>query len=525
MILVNNIKLDISRDSRQAFDRALKALKLPRGAVRDIWVHKVSIDARKGDVKFVYSVAVKLANPGDEAGFAGKNRDIQVKTQPVIKFAVGGEKMNTRPVVCGFGPAGFMAALCLAKAGFRPIVIEQGQSIDERMKSVEKFEKQGLLNTKSNIQFGEGGAGTFSDGKLTTRITDERCGFVTDTFIQNGAPAEIAKMAKPHIGTDLLVGVIKNIRKQIITLGGEVMFDTALTDIVIKNGRVVRLKTTAGEIPTDNLILATGHSAREVFYMLRDRGIDMQAKPFSVGVRIEHLQSKIDEGLYHGLAGHPALPKGEYQLSDTSGKRGVYTFCMCPGGSVVAAASEENTVVVNGMSRHARDGANANSALVVSVLPEDFGGDFAKAIEFQRKLERAAFMAGGKNYKAPCQTVGRFLRGKAGFDFGRVVPTYPIGVTGANFDDILPDFVTDGLRRSLPVLDGKLRGFAAADSVLTGVETRTSSPRRVLRGEDLQSNIKGLYPAGEGAGYAGGIMSAAVDGVKIAQYICSVYKP
>ena len=215
MILVNNIKLDISRDSRQAFDRALKALKLPRGAVRDIWVHKVSIDARKGDVKFVYSVAVKLANPGDEAGFAGKNRDIQVKTQPVIKFAVGGEKMNTRPVVCGFGPAGFMAALCLAKAGFRPIVIEQGQSIDERMKSVEKFEKQGLLNTKSNIQFGEGGAGTFSDGKLTTRITDERCGFVTDTFIQNGAPAEIAKMAKPHIGTDLLVGVIKNIRKHI----------------------------------------------------------------------------------------------------------------------------------------------------------------------------------------------------------------------------------------------------------------------------------------------------------------------
>lgn len=266
----------------------------------------------------------------------GKNRDIQVKTQPVIKFAVGGEKMNTRPVVCGFGPAGFMAALCLAKAGFRPIVIEQGQSIDERMKSVEKFEKQGLLNTKSNIQFGEGGAGTFSDGKLTTRITDERCGFVTDTFIQNGAPAEIAKMAKPHIGTDLLVGVIKNIRKQIIALGGEVMFDTALTDIVIKNGRVVRVKTTAGEIPTDNLILATGHSAREVFYMLRDRGIDMQAKPFSVGVRIEHLQSKIDEGLYHGLAGHPGHCRRENISCPTQAESEGFIHFVCAPAAVLS---------------------------------------------------------------------------------------------------------------------------------------------------------------------------------------------
>ncbi len=525
MILVNNIKLNIDRDPRQACTAALKLLKLPAGQVSDIWLHKTSIDARKGDVKFVHSVAVVLKDENLEAKYRGKSRDISVKKVSPIAFPTGKQPMEHPPVVCGFGPAGFMCRLVLARQGFCPVVIEQGQRIDERIETVRRFEQTGRLNTASNIQFGEGGAGTFSDGKLTTRITDERCAFVTRTFIQHGAPEEIKRMAKPHIGTDLLAGVIKNIRQEIIRLGGRVMFDTALLDLIIKNGRVRGVKTTAGDIATDHLILATGHSARQVFFMLAQRGADIQAKPFSVGVRIEHLQSEIDKGLYHSLAGHPALPKGEYQLSDTTGRRGVYTFCMCPGGSVVAAASESDAVVVNGMSRHARDGKNANSAVVVSVEPKDFDNDFAKAIDFQRKLEKAAFAAGGANYKAPRQTVNRFLAGKGGADYKRVVPSYPLGVTDAAFDSFLPDFVCRGLRKSLPAMDRKLPGFAREDSVLTAVESRTSSPARILRAEDFQSNIKGLYPAGEGAGYAGGIMSAAVDGVKIAQYICAQHKP
>lgn len=525
MILINNIKLNIDTPQQAAVERAKKMLGLPAAAIADIWVHKVSIDARKGDVKFVYSVAARLADSKSEERFKGKNRDISVKAEPKIEFGRGEEKITGRPVICGFGPAGFMAALVLARMGFKPVVLEMGQEIDKRIATVKEFEEKGILNTASNIQFGEGGRGTFSDGKLTTRISDERCGFVMDTFIKHGAPREIAKMAKPHIGTDLLVDVIKNIRKEIISLGGEIMFDTALTDIIIKNGRIAGVKTTAGEIPAEHLILATGHSARELFFTLKERGVDMQAKAFSVGVRIEHLQSETDKGLYHSLAGHPNLPKGEYQLADTRRERGVYTFCMCPGGSVVAAASEENTVVVNGMSRHARDGKNSNSALVVSVNPNDFDNDFTKAIAFQRKLERKAFALGGNSYKAPAQTVDRFLQGKAGMNLKRVQPTYPLGVTEANFNDLFPAFITDNLRTSLPNLDRKLPGFAAGDTVLTGVETRTSSPVRINRGEDYQSNIKGLYPTGEGAGYAGGIMSAAVDGVRVAQYICSKYRP
>lgn len=524
MILVNNIKLNINSSKEQAMEKALKILGVNRSGISDMWIHKISIDARKGDVKFVYSVAVKLLNEKTEEKFKGKSLDVLVRKEPKITFGKGSIPMTQRPIVCGFGPAGIMASLILARQGFRPLVIEMGQDIDKRIQAVKEFEEKGILNTHSNIQFGEGGAGTFSDGKLTTRISDERCSFVTDTFIKHGAPDEIARLAKPHIGTDLLVDVIKNIRKEIISLGGEIMFETALTDLIIKNNKIVGVKTSNGEIATENLILATGHSARELFFMLKDRGVVMSSKPFSVGVRIEHLQSEIDKGLYHDLAGHKNLPKGEYQLSNTKGERGVYTFCMCPGGQVVAAASEENTVVVNGMSRHARDGENANSALVVSVNPEDFNNDFTKAIAFQRKLEKTAFELGGKNYKAPCQTVDKFMSGKSGMNIKRVKPTYPIGVTEANFDNLFPEFITKNLRESLPVLNRKLPGFAADDSILTGVETRTSSPVRIARDENYQSNIKGLYPCGEGAGYAGGIMSAAVDGVRIAQYICEKYK-
>ncbi|MEG1862065.1 MAG: hypothetical protein RR198_00505 [Oscillospiraceae bacterium] len=525
MIIINNIKLSVNAPSEEAIEKAKGILALSQGDIASIWVHKVSVDARKGDVKFVYSVAAKLNDEKSEINFAGKNKDIVVKEETDLTFARGEEVMPLPPVICGFGPAGLMCALVLAKMGFAPLVIEQGMDIDSRTKAVREFENGGVLNTKSNIQFGEGGAGTFSDGKLTTRIGDERCDFITKTFIRHGAPAQIAQSAKPHIGTDLLVDVIKSIRTEIISLGGKIMFNTTLEDIKMKNGKICGVKTDKGEIATEHLIMATGHSARQIFSMLKDSGALIEAKPFSVGVRIEHLQSDIEKSLYHGLAGNPILPKGEYQLSETVKGRGIYTFCMCPGGKVVAAASEENSVVVNGMSNHARDGLNANSALVVSVTPEDFDNDFTKAIEFQRRIEKAAYNQYEKSYKAPCQTLDNFFLGKKGMNIKTVEPTYPLGVKEGDFAKIFPPFVTEGFKAALPAMNRKITGFSKGDSLLTGVETRTSSPARILRTEDLQSNIKGLYPCGEGAGYAGGIMSAAVDGVKIAQYITAKYRP
>ncbi|MBQ7816900.1 MAG: hypothetical protein IJ339_06070, partial [Oscillospiraceae bacterium] len=422
------------------------------------------------------------------------------------------------------GPAGMFAGLYLARAGACPVIFERGAKVEERTAAVENYWQGGVLNEKANVQFGEGGAGTFSDGKLTTRINDPRCDFIIAEFEKHGAPKEILSKAKPHIGTDMLRKVVKNIREEIISLGGEIHFLSKIDDIGIKNGRIVSVSAEGTAFSAENVIIAAGHSARDTFAMLKEKGVLMEAKPFSVGVRIESLQADIDKGLYHSLAGHKALPKGEYQLSHNTKGRGVYTFCMCPGGNVVAAASEEDTVVVNGMSLHARDGKNANSAVVVSVTPQDFGGDFTKAIEFQRQLERKAFEMGGRNYKAPAQTVGNFLQNKAGLALGKVTPTYPIGVTECNMADLFPAEITNELKNALPAMNRKLNGFATEDSVITGVETRTSSPVRILRGENYQSNIKGVYPCGEGAGYAGGIMSAAVDGVRIAQQICSEYK-
>ncbi|MBE6887834.1 MAG: hypothetical protein E7484_05395 [Ruminococcaceae bacterium] len=523
MIIVNNIKLPVDAPKELAVEKAVKLLKIPARDIASAFIHKMSVDAR-GDIKFVYSVGVVLNDSARETRYAGKNKDITVKQPQPLVIENGGKTLEKPPVICGLGPAGLFCGLLLARQGAKPVVLEQGEDVDKRTETVKRFEKEGRLNTRSNIQFGEGGAGTFSDGKLTTRIGDARCGFVTETLVEFGAPEDIKHIAKPHIGTDLLVGVIKNIRNEIIRLGGEVRFNTKLTDINVKNGRVVSVSTDSGEIETEVVVMATGHSARDTFFMLKDKGLSMEAKPFSVGVRIESLQKDIDKGLYHSLAGHKALPKGEYQLSHHTKTRGVYTFCMCPGGNVVAAASEEDTVVVNGMSLHARDGRNANSALVVSVGPEDFDGDFTKAIDFQRSLEKKAFEMGGKNYRAPAQSVGNFLNGKTGIGKSRVQPTYPLGITECDMAQLFPQQLTDCLKEAMPVLDRKLHGFAAADSIITGVETRTSSPVRILRGENFQSNVKGVFPCGEGAGYAGGIMSAAVDGVRVAQQICREYK-
>ncbi len=523
MIIVNNIKLDIDKPKQQAVSIALKKVGLPRNEIAEAFIHKISVDARKG-VKFVYSVGINLFSEEKEELLVSKDKDITVKKiQPLI-ISKGDKPLKQPPVICGLGPAGLFCGLVLARQGFNPIIIEQGEDVDTRTQTVRYFEKNAKLNTLSNVQFGEGGAGAFSDGKLTTRIGDSRCGFVLDTLVEFGAPAEIKQLAKPHIGTDLLVGVIKNIRREIIKLGGKVCFSTKLTDVNIKNSVLKSVATSSGELSTDLLVMATGHSARDTFLMLKKRELSMQAKPFSVGLRIESLQSEIDKGLYHSMAGHTALPKGEYQLSYDTQNRGVYTFCMCPGGSVVAAASEEETVVVNGMSLHARNGANANSAVVVSVTPQDFENDFTKAIDFQRKLEKNAFLMGEKSYKAPAQTVDNFILGKAGLNLKRVMPSYPIGVVEADLSKLFPAQISQQLKNALPNMNRRLNGFADSDSVLTGVETRTSSPVRILRGDNMQSNISGIYPCGEGAGYAGGIMSAAVDGVRIAQQICSEYK-
>ena len=476
-----------------------------------------------GKPVLVYTMAITLKDEGEESALAGASPCVCYTQPPKFDFTTGKTPLTHRPVVVGLGPAGLFAALLLARRGYRPLVLERGPALDERIRAVEHFEKTGTLDPNANIQFGEGGAGTFSDGKLTTRVGDTLCAFVTGAFLDHGAPADIAWRQKPHVGTDLLRGVIRSIRGEIEALGGEVRFNTALTGLHTRNGALTGIETTAGPVPCEQMILAVGHSARDTFAMLHGLGLPLECKPFSVGFRAEHLQTEIDKSLYHGAAGHPALPKGEYQLSQhVSGGRCVYTFCMCPGGQVVAAASEEGRLVTNGMSCRARDGANINGGFLVGVSPADFGSEHPLAgVEFQRRWEAAAYTLGGGGFRAPAQTVADFLARRPSTALGRITPTYRPGVTPAELDRCLPGYVADTLRGALPLFDRKLHGFAAPEAVLTGVESRSSSPVRILRGEDFQSPIRGLYPCGEGAGYAGGITSAAVDGIRVAEAIAS----
>ncbi len=528
-IIVSDIKIDINKDEKYAFESALKKLRLKQSQIDDIYTVKVSIDARhKNKIQLVYSVGIKLSTPEKERQTAErlKNSNVRLQKNTELDLTKGSKKLDLRPVVIGFGPAGMFSALLLAQNGYAPIVFERGDDMDSRVNAVERFWKEGVLDERTNVQFGEGGAGTFSDGKLTTRINDDRCDFVMKELVKFGAPAEILKKAKPHIGTDKLRDVVKNIRKEIIALGGEVHFNRKLNDILFSDGKVSAVKVDDEIIETQTVILAIGHSARDTFEMLLNKQLLIQTKPFSVGVRIEHLQSDLDKSLFGEYAGHPALGKGEYQLSLRKGEDAVYTFCMCPGGFVVPSSSESGMVVTNGMSEFARDQKNANSALVVSVDNKDYGNTPMEAIDFQRELEKRAFLYGGENYSAPVQTVGRFLESKGGADFKNVTPSYKIGVTPSDFRKILPDKVCSMMCDGLNRFAGKISCFSDKYAVMTGVETRTSSPIRILRSENGQAiGIDGLYPTGEGAGYAGGIVSAAVDGIRAAQAVISEYSP
>ncbi|MBQ7037198.1 MAG: hypothetical protein IJN74_06935 [Clostridia bacterium] len=487
---------------------AAAALSTAADNIAAVKILRRSIDARRSP-HYVLRLAVTVKNG---KGIKGE------PYAPAPAFTVPKVSSPTRPVVVGLGPCGLFCALILARAGLRPIILERGECIEDRQKSVETFIKTGILNTDSNVQFGEGGAGAFSDGKIGTGIKNPLLGFVKETFVQHGAPPEIAYDAHPHIGSDRLPDVVRGIREEIIALGGEVHFSSPMTDIFIKNGRILGVETPAGTIETDTLLLCIGHSARDTFSLLREKGARMVAKPFSVGARIEHKRTDVDRTMYGDAA--PLLPAAEYKLvHHLEGGPSVYTFCMCPGGYVIPAASEEGGVVTNGYSLHARDGENSNAALLVGITPEFFGTDALDGVKFQRQIEEAAFRAGGGTYKAPCQRVEDFLSNRPTTAFGSVRPTYERGVIPGNIGDCLPDFITDAMRRALPVLAGRFAPFGMGDGLLTAPETRSSSPLRILRDEDGQSNILGLYPAGEGAGYAGGIMSAAIDGIAAAMHI------
>ncbi len=540
MIELRNLTLPLSAGDPCAAGTlrhaAAKRLGIDTERIGSIRLLKRSVDARrKSDVHFVVSLGVVLDDPMEEDERAVVSRiadhDVLIATpQPLPAVPSLAIAPPVRPVVVGTGPAGLFSALLLARSGARPLVLERGVEVGTRVHAVEAFIRSGVLDPDSNIQFGEGGAGTFSDGKLTTNTRDPRCRSVLAMLVGAGAPEEILWQAKPHIGTDNLTGAVRRLRMEIESLGGEVRFGTQLSDVLLGSDDVLRGVVTQSdrgreEFAAEVLILATGHSARDTFDMLHLRGAHLIQKPFSIGLRIEHDQLMVDRAQYGSAAGHPALGAAEYKLScHLPSGRGVYTFCMCPGGWVVAATSEAEGVVTNGMSRFAREGVNANAAFLVNVVPADFEDDHPLAgVRFQRQWERAAFELGGRQFRAPVQLMGDFLQGVASSSAGDVQPTYPLGVEYTDLTHCLPDFVVSSLRDAAPVFDRRMRGFATADALLTGVETRSSSPVRVVRDETLQSNLRGIYPCGEGAGYAGGIMSAAVDGMRCAEAVLARY--
>jgi uncharacterized FAD-dependent dehydrogenase len=533
MLRLNEIKLPLNHDESALKAAILERLGIPAEALLEFTVHKRSYDARKkAHIVLIYSVDLDTT---DNAGVLARNaRDVHLMTSPdmAYKFVAHGvnrDGSQPRPVVIGMGPCGLFAALILAQMGLNPIVLERGKTVRERTKDTFGFWRKRALNPESNVQYGEGGAGTFSDGKLYSQIKDPRHlgRKVLTEFVKAGAPEEIMYVSKPHIGTFRLVKMVEAMREEIVALGGEIRFEQRVTDFDIEERNGVRqvraLQLASGErIVTNHVVLAIGHSARDTFYTLHERGVYVEAKPFSIGFRVEHPQSLIDTCRFGPNAGHPILGAADYKLvHHAKNGRAVYSFCMCPGGTVVAAASEPGRVVTNGMSQYSRAERNANSAIVVSISPDDYPGGPLAGIEFQRRLEEAAFRLGGEDYNAPGQLMGDFVAGRPSTEFGAVVPSYKPGVRLTDLATILPDYATEALREAFPAFDRQVRGYFKHDAVLTGLETRTSSPIRIKRrDDDLQClNTRGLFPAGEGAGDAGGILSAGVDGIKVAEAV------
>lgn len=524
MLRLDNLSIPLSWDMTTLTEAVLRRLRIPADMLQSVTLAKKSVDARdKGDVHFVVSVDVKVKN--EDAVLKRLKPGTANRVNPPVLPSLSQPQFSRPPVVVGAGPAGLFAALTLAQAGANPILIERGKPVDQRTQDVAAMQKDGTLDPDSNVQFGEGGAGAFSDGKLTTGTKSPYIRTVLQTFVEHGAPEEILYLSKPHIGTDKLKGVVASMREEIKRLGGTVLFETRVTELIVRGNRVegvkVIHKSEEREILTDSVLLAIGHSARDTMQRLFNQGVMMMQKPFAMGVRIEHPQSLISQSQYGKAWQHPALGAADYKLAvHTPDGRGCYSFCMCPGGEVIAAASQPGGLCVNGMSYHARDGRNANAALLVGVNPEDFGDDHPLAgFVWQRSIEQAAYRLGGANYHAPVQRVEDLLNGRATTRLGKVIPTYQPGVTPADLRECLPDFIIEDLKFGIRRMDGQLRGFAHPDAVLTGVETRSSSPVRLNRDRTtlMAEGLDGLFPVGEGAGYAGGIVSAAVDGIVAAR--------
>lgn len=525
MLRITELKLPIDHPEEDLRPALLQRLGIDSDELLDFTLFKRSYDARKksSELCFIYTIDFMVR---DEAALLGRLADDRhLGPAPDVSYKVVGhapEGLSERPIVVGFGPCGIFAGLLLAQMGFKPIILERGTEVRQRTKDTWGLWRKNVLNPESNVQFGEGGAGTFSDGKLYSQIKDPNFHGrkVLHEFVKAGAPEEILYVSKPHIGTFRLTGVVEKMREQIKALGGEVRFQQRVTDVLIDNGQLQGVVLDSGEqIDSRHVILALGHSARDTFRMLHGRGVFMEAKPFSVGFRIEHPQSLIDRARLGKYAGHPKLGAADYKLvHHAKNGRSVYSFCMCPGGTVVAATSEPNRVVTNGMSQYSRNERNANSGIVVGITPEDYPGGPLAGIELQERLESHAYIMGGSTYEAPAQLVGDFIAGKASSELGSVEPSYKPGVKLVDLADALPAYAIEAIREALPAFDKQIKGFAQHDAILTGIETRTSSPLRITRDASLQSlNVKGLFPAGEGAGYAGGILSAGVDGIRIAE--------
>lgn len=535
MLRLTDIKLPLDHNDDALPQAIISKLGIAASDLLETSVFKRGYDARNNkDIQLIYTVDVSVNNEEKLLEKFASDQQVRVTPDMSYKFvAQAPENLNNRPVVVGLGPCGIFAALILAQMGFKPIVLERGKAVRERTKDTFGFWRKQPLNPESNVQFGEGGAGTFSDGKLYSQVKDRKHygRKVLHEFVEAGAPEEILYVSKPHIGTFKLVSMVEKMRQQIIDLGGEIRFSTRVEklDMDEKDGEyaVKGLHLSdGGYLACKQVILALGHSARDTFQNLYDQGVYIEAKPFSIGFRIEHEQSMIDKCRFGDNAGNPILGAADYKLvHHCKNGRTVYSFCMCPGGTVVAAASEQGRVVTNGMSQYSRHERNANSAIVVGITPEeDYPGHPLAGIELQRRLEEMAFKAGGENYHAPCQLIGDFLAGKPSAELGDVTPSYTPGVTLTDLSKVVPGYVTEAIREAIPAFDRQIKGFAKADGTLTGVETRTSSPVCIKRGKDYQSvNVKGLYPAGEGAGYAGGIWSAGIDGIRVAEALALAF--